>query len=73
MVLAAGATVHSVTLNGARVAYHLVTTTCGTAVEVTVPRRAATELLAVEAGTVAAQSSFSPERTMVYAPIPVGP
>jgi hypothetical protein len=49
MVLAAGATVHSVTLNGARVAYHLVTTTCGTAVEVTVPRRAATELLAVEA------------------------
>ena len=48
-VLAAGATVHSVTLNGARVAYHLVTTHRGTAVEVTVPRPTADEVLAVEA------------------------
>jgi hypothetical protein len=48
-VLAAGATVHSVTLNGYHVAYRLVTTTRGTAVEVTVPHPAATEVLAVEA------------------------
>ena len=48
-VLAAGATVHSVTLNGAHVAYHLVTTHRGTAVEVTVPHPAAGEVLAVEA------------------------
>ena len=48
-VLAAGATVHSVTLNGVTVAYHLVTTTRGTAVEVTVPHPAADELLAVAA------------------------
>ena len=36
-VLAAGATLHSVTLNGAPVAYQLVTTHRGTAVEVSVP------------------------------------
>ncbi|HUB22419.1 MAG TPA: hypothetical protein VMA97_08435 [Streptosporangiaceae bacterium] len=48
-VLAAGATVHSVTLNGAHVAYHLVTTHRGTAVEVTVPHPAAGEVLAVQA------------------------
>ena len=48
-VLAPGATVHSVTLNGAHVPYHLVTTHRGTAVEVTVPHPAATEVLAVEA------------------------
>ena len=48
-VLAAGATVHSVTLNGAHVAYRLVTTHRGTAVEVSVPHPAADEVLAVEA------------------------
>jgi hypothetical protein len=48
-VLAAGATVHSVTLNGAHVAYQLVTTNRGTAVEVSVPHPAADEVLAVEA------------------------
>jgi hypothetical protein len=48
-VLAAGATVHSVTLNGAHVPYRLVTSTRGTAVEVTVSHPAATELLAVAA------------------------
>ena len=48
-VLAPGATVHSVTLNGARVSYHLVTTHRGTAVEVSVPHPAADEVLAVEA------------------------
>ena len=48
-VLAAGATVHSVTLNGAHVAYQLVTTHRGTAVEVSVPHPAADEVLAVQA------------------------
>ena len=48
-VLAAGATVHSVTLNGAHVAYQLVTTHRGTAVEVMVPHPAADEVLAVQA------------------------
>jgi hypothetical protein len=48
-VLAAGARVHSVTLNGAHLAYHLVTTHRGTAVEVPVPRPPAAEVLAVEA------------------------
>jgi hypothetical protein len=48
-VLAAGATVHSVTLNGAPVAYQLVTTHRGTAVEVSVPHPAAAEVLAVQA------------------------
>ena len=48
-VLAAGATVHSVTLNGAHVPYHLVTTHRGTAVEVTVPHPTTTEILAVQA------------------------
>ncbi len=48
-VLASGATVHSVTLNGAHVAYKLVTTHRGTAVEVSVPRPTGTEVLAVEA------------------------
>jgi len=48
-VLAPGATVHSVTLNGAHVSYHLVTTTRGTQVEVTVTHPAATEVLAVAA------------------------
>src|SRR5580704_16265956 len=48
-VLASGATVHSVTLNGAHVPYRLVTTHRGTAVEVTVTHPAATEILAVEA------------------------
>ena len=48
-VLAAGATVHSVTLNGAHVAYQLVTTHRGTAVEVSVPHPAAAEVLAVQA------------------------
>jgi hypothetical protein len=48
-VLAPGATVHSVTLNGAHVSYHLVTTHRGTAVEVSVPHPAADEVLAVEA------------------------
>jgi hypothetical protein len=48
-VLAPGATVHSVTLNGAHVAYHLVTTHRGTAVEVSVPHPAASEVLAVAA------------------------
>jgi hypothetical protein len=48
-VLAAGATVHSVTLNGAHVAYRLVTTHRGTAVEVSVPHPAADEVLAVQA------------------------
>ena len=48
-VLAAGATVHSVTLNGAPVAYRLVTTHRGTAVEVSVPHPAANEVLAVQA------------------------
>jgi hypothetical protein len=41
--------VHSVTLNGASVAYHLVTTQRGTAVEVSVPHSAADEVLAVQA------------------------
>jgi hypothetical protein len=48
-VLAAGATVHSVTLNGVPVAYQLVTTNRGTAVEVSVPHPAAEEVLAVQA------------------------
>jgi hypothetical protein len=48
-VLAAGATVHSVTLNGAHVPYRLVTTHRGTAVEVSVPHPAADEVLAVQA------------------------
>jgi glycogen debranching enzyme len=48
-VLAAGATVHSVTLNGVHVAYQLVTTNRGTAVEVSVPHPAADEVLAVQA------------------------
>ncbi len=48
-VLATGATVHSVTLNGTPVAYHLVTTHRGTAVEVSVPHPAADEMLAVQA------------------------
>jgi glycogen debranching enzyme len=48
-VLSPGATVRSVTLNGVHVAYHLVTSTRGTAVEVTVPHPAADELLAVAA------------------------
>jgi hypothetical protein len=48
-VLAAGATVHSVTLNGVPVAYQLVTTNRGTAVEVSVPHPAADEVLAVQA------------------------
>jgi hypothetical protein len=48
-VLSAGATVHSVTLNGAHVAYQLVTTNRGTAVEVSVPRPAPYEELDVEA------------------------
>ncbi len=48
-VLAAGASVHSVTLNGAPVAYRLVTTHRGTAVEVSVPHPAAEEVLAVQA------------------------
>jgi hypothetical protein len=48
-VLAAGATVHSVTLNGAPVAYRLVTTHRGTAVEVSVAHPAANEVLAVQA------------------------
>src|ERR1700733_3843341 len=48
-VLASGTTVHSVTLHGAHVPYHLVTTTRGTAVEVTVTHPAATEILAVQA------------------------
>jgi hypothetical protein len=48
-VLAAGATVHSVTLNGVPVAYQLVTTNRGTAVEVSVPHPAADEMLAVQA------------------------
>ena len=48
-VLAPGATVRSVTLNGAHVSYHLVTTTRGTQVEVTVTHPAATEVLAVAA------------------------
>jgi hypothetical protein len=48
-VLAPGATVHSVTLNGAHVSYRLVTTHRGTAVEVTVTHPAATEVLAVAA------------------------
>lgn len=50
-VLSAGATVHSVTLNGAPVAYKLVTTHRGTAVEVSVPRAGSgsDEALSVEA------------------------
>jgi hypothetical protein len=48
-VLAPGATVHSVTLNGMPVAYQLVTTHRGTAVEVPVPHPAAEEVLAVQA------------------------
>ena len=48
-VLAAGATVHSVTLNGVPVAYQLVTTNRGTAVEVSVPHPAADEVLAAQA------------------------
>jgi hypothetical protein len=48
-VLASGATVHSVTLNGAHVAYQLVTTHRGTAVEVSVPHPAADEVLAMQA------------------------
>jgi hypothetical protein len=48
-VLVAGATVHSVTLNGAQVEYHLVATNRGTAVEVSVPHPTADEVLAVEA------------------------
>jgi glycogen debranching enzyme len=48
-VLAAGATVHSVTLNGVHVPYQLVTTHRGTAVEVSVPHPAADEVLAVQA------------------------
>jgi hypothetical protein len=48
-VLASGTTVRSVTLNGVHVPYRLVTTTRGTAVEVTVPHPAASEVLAVAA------------------------
>jgi len=48
-VLAASATVHSVTLNGVPVAYQLVPTNRGTAVEVSVPHPAAAEVLAVQA------------------------
>jgi len=48
-VLAAGATVHSVTLNGVPVAYRLVTTHRGSAVEVSVPHPATEEVLAVQA------------------------
>ncbi|HTZ29628.1 MAG TPA: hypothetical protein VMC83_36865, partial [Streptosporangiaceae bacterium] len=48
-VLAAGATVHSVTLNGVPVVYQLVTTHRGTAVEVSLPHAAAEEVLAVQA------------------------
>ena len=48
-MLAAGATVHSVTLNGAHVPYQLVTTHRGPAVEVSVPHPAADEVLAVQA------------------------
>ena len=48
-VLASGACVHSVTLNGAHVAYKLVTTHRGTAVEVWVPRAGSDEALSVEA------------------------
>jgi hypothetical protein len=48
-VLASGATVHSVTLNGVPVAYRLVTTHRGSAVEVSVPHPAAEEVLAVRA------------------------
>jgi hypothetical protein len=48
-VLAAGATVHAVTLNGVPVHYQLVTTHRGTAVEVSVPHPAAAEVLAVQA------------------------
>ena len=48
-VLAAGARVHSVTLNGAPVAYQLVRTHRGTAVEVSVPHPGANEVLAVQA------------------------
>jgi hypothetical protein len=46
-VLAAGVRVHSVTLNGAPVAYQLVRTHRGTAVEVSVPHPGADESLAV--------------------------
>lgn len=49
VVLAAGVTVHSVTLNGAPVAYQLVSTHRGTAVEVPVPHPGADEALAVQA------------------------
>ncbi len=48
-VLATGARVHSVTLNGAPVAYRLVSTHRGTALEVSVPRPGAAESLAVQA------------------------
>jgi hypothetical protein len=48
-VLAAGAGVHSVTLNGAPVPYQLVSTHRGTAVEVSVPHPGGGELLAVQA------------------------
>jgi hypothetical protein len=48
-VLAAGTAVHSVTLNGTPVAYRLVTTHRGTAVEVSVPHPGAEEVLAVQA------------------------
>jgi hypothetical protein len=47
-VLAAGATPHSVTLNGKPVTYHTVTTHRGTAVEVPVPHSAHCEILTVQ-------------------------
>jgi hypothetical protein len=47
-VLAAGATPHSVTLNGTPVAYHLVTTNRGTAVEVSIPHPAPYEVLTIQ-------------------------
>jgi hypothetical protein len=49
VVLPAGAKAHSVTLNGSPVAYQLVTTNRGTAVEVSVPHPAASEVLSVQA------------------------